>query len=351
MRVLSAADAIMPAFERTKLVLFTPFRVGRTWKLSATGYVSTGGTFFFPFTVLALYFLPLIRRSSPHWVPLAVVPAIVLLTALIWFLFVICSRLQFVFFDFVLNRSQFVSPEWRKYSIPARRFTRIKIAIGSTATILLGSLAAWSVLSQIAADKAGHPYLPGPLHSPFGFIALLFFVYGGLGLAMLIGSVINDFALPSVALENTSVSDAVSRVWQLTAQEPGQVALYALFKVILGFTVQMATSIAAEIVFFIFAGIIGAASVAVGWLLHAIGVPQIVLQGAGMFIMIAVYLFFVVYCMPMIAGISSTFLESYKLCFLGGRYPILGELMDRSTAPAPAEFWIQSAITPPPPLL
>ena len=38
MQILRASEAVSPAFARTRLLLFSPFRFGRTWKLCATAY-------------------------------------------------------------------------------------------------------------------------------------------------------------------------------------------------------------------------------------------------------------------------------------------------------------------------
>jgi len=62
MRLLSAAEAITPSIERTKAVLFQPFRKGRTWKLSATAYLGRASTIFLPFPLFYLFFLPAVHR-------------------------------------------------------------------------------------------------------------------------------------------------------------------------------------------------------------------------------------------------------------------------------------------------
>jgi hypothetical protein len=42
-------------------------------------------------------------------------------------------------------------------------------------------------------------------------------------------------------------------------------------------------------------------------------------------------MFLVFYLMLLAIGVVMTFLESYTLYFLGGRYPLVGDLLDRST--------------------
>ena len=73
MRILSATEAVSPAIARTKLVLFKPFRLGRSWKLAATGYLGGAATYFLPFPLIYLFFIPLARRlgasafCNPHY--------------------------------------------------------------------------------------------------------------------------------------------------------------------------------------------------------------------------------------------------------------------------------------------
>jgi len=74
----------------------------------------------------------------------------------------------------------------------------------------------------------------------------------------------------------------------------------------------------------------------VGFALHALGVSAFVLSALGMTVAIPLYLVLVFYGMFMAIGTVVTFLESYALYFLGGRYPMLGDLLDRSTPPPPA---------------
>jgi hypothetical protein len=55
-------------------------------------------------------------------------------------------------------------------------------------------------------------------------------------------------------------------------------------------------------------------------------------------------------------GTGLTFMESYALYFLGGRYPMLGYLLDRSTPPPPVysyspppSYYAPPVIPPPQP--
>jgi hypothetical protein len=128
MQIYSALDALSPAFSRTKLVLFSPFRLGRTWKLGASAYLSVAGTVFVPFPLLLFGFVPLLRQAS---VPAGVVPimtaAVIMATLVNLVVFYLCSRLRFAFFDIVLHRGAFVTPAWRKYGGASLRWALFNV--------------------------------------------------------------------------------------------------------------------------------------------------------------------------------------------------------------------------------
>jgi hypothetical protein len=341
MRILSAADAISPAFARTRLVLFFPFRWGRTWKLGATAYLATAGTFFLPFGLIYLGFIPMARRAGGNAAVVALVVALLLLTVLQLYFLYLFTRIRFAFFDIVLNRGSFVAPAWRKYGPPSYRWTLFKVLLGTLITAVFAfPLAAW--FRQIfTAMVSFQPGQQPPPQVVFSLLAGYFFVYFVLGLFFFITSLLSDFIVPSLALENTTLGEAFRRLGQLIRNEPGQFTLYALLKLVLAIAGYMGLFIGLEIVIFLVALIVGLIAFCIGYLLHSIGVPMLLLTVLGVALAVAVYLFFVVYVLILLFGILLTFLESYTLYFLGGRYPMLGDLLDHSTPLPPV-------VSPPP---
>ena len=335
MRILSASEAVSPAIARAKLILFKPFRLGRSWKFSATAYISTTGTFFFPFPLLFLFAIPSALHYEPKWLIWAIVPVVALLLALTLFLFVLCSRLQFPFMDIVMNRSVFVAPLWRQYGPQARRWTQAKIVIGTIISLVLavpfGALICVIVRGMGSHLAAHTPQQIPPFIAVFYLIFLL--VYSGLGLVMITMSLLNDFMLPVIALEDATVSDAWQWVVKFLRAEPGQTALYALLKIVLGFIVQMACAVIMELVLFLMVMFVAFLGLLFSLLLHAFHMPDVILQVLGMIAFACLYLGFIGYAAPFANGISMVFLEAYKLFFLGGRCPPLGDLLDRSTPP------------------
>lgn len=351
---LSAADCISPAISRIKLILFSPFMKGRTWKLSATGYLSTAGNLFLPFPLAYLIFLPLAYTLGK---PLAVVliSACAVLTALFLYLFVLFSRLQFAFFEVVLNREQFIAPLWRKHRSVYAAWTWIKVLAGLvTAAALALPIAALGrrfvpLFHSMASLKPGD--LP-PADFFILFYGGFFGVYAIFGLVFFLGSLGYDFLVPSLALESVPLSEAFRRFGRLVRAEPGQFALYCLLKIVLGFVGYMGLSIAFEIVLLVVVLIVGLVALLLGFLLHLAGVATGVLIGLAIAAGILLYFALFGYVMIIGTGVILTFFESYSLYFLAGRYPLLGDLLARSTPPPQPpplpQPWNPAYHTPPP---
>jgi hypothetical protein len=115
----------------------------------------------------------------------------------------------------------------------------------------------------------------------------------------------------------------------------------------------MGAVIAWEIVFLLASLIVGGVVVLIGFLLALVGVPKLLLTVVGVVLAIVWFIFATTYSMFLAIGPILTFLDAYAIYFLGGRYPMLGDLLDRSTPlplapppyPAPTAY---PAYTPPP---
>jgi hypothetical protein len=340
MRVLSAAEAITPSITRTKEVLFQPFRKGRTWKLSATAYLARISTIFLPLPLAYLFFLPTARRAGGPALAAALVGGLLLLTIFGVWIFHLCTRLSFAFFDIVLYRGQFVAPAWHKYGQQSRKWTAVKVLLGTVITIVFGAPIVTyfgSMFSVMSSVKPGQPLPPEVVATIF---AGYFFFYFGFGLFYFVSSLLGDFILPSLALENTTIAEAFRRFFELIRREPGQFALYALLKFALGIGIYIGVFIALEIIVILVTLILALIFGAIGFLLHLIGVPTAVLIGLAIFLGILWYLFIGFYAVILAMGGVLTFFEAYNLYFLGGRYPLLGNVLEPSqplypTAPPP----------------
>lgn len=338
MQILSALDAISPAFSRTKLVLFSPFRKGRTWKLAATAYLTIMSTIFVPYFLVGLFFIGMAKEAGGTSGVAILVSVCVIATMVYLLVFYLCSQLRFAFFDIVLNRGEFIAPVWRKYSVPAVKWTVCKVVLGTFATAVVAApMAAW--IRHMIPVFAALPIKPGQEQSPqfmeaiFSFYGAILIVEIGFGIFYLISSLLGDFIVPSLALEDTTLAEAFKRLGKLIRHEPGQFTLYAVLKVGLALAGWMAQTIAFYIVFLVVGLVVGLIAAIVGFALHALGVSTTVLFALGIALGVVVYLVLIFYVMFIAIGTVMTFLEAYSLYFLGGRYPMLGNLLDQSTPP------------------
>jgi hypothetical protein len=350
---LSAADCISPAISRTRLILFSPFMKGRTWKLSATGYLATAGNLFLPFPLAYLIFLPAAERAGKGFA-IALITACIIFTAVFLFLFVLFSRLQFAFFEVVLNREQFIAPLWRKHRNIYGAWTWAKVLAGLVITAAFAlPIAAFSrrLVSLFESMSSLKPGQMPPVDFLILFYGGFFGVYAICILLYFLGSLGYDFLVPSLALESVPLAEAFRRFGRLVRAEPGQFALYCLLKLGLGFVGYIALNFALEIIILLALAIVGAVALLLGLLLHLAGVATGVLIGLGIAIGGLVYLALFGYVAIIGFGILLTFFESYSLYFLAGRYPLLGDLLARSTPPAPMPPqapWTPPLYTPPP---
>jgi len=349
MQPLSATECISPAIARTKLVLFTPFRKGRTWKLSATAYLCRMGTMFFPFPLIYLVFLPAANRAGGRAGVIGLVAGLLVATALFCWIFHLCSRLQFAYFDIVINRGEFVASAWRKYGPQNLRWMGVKFLGGAAVSVACAVPVAAYVrqlipLFRAIATTPGQPPPPHFLATIFACYGLFFLVFGPF---FLISSLLADFVVPSLALEDTSLKEAFRRMFALIRQEPGEFALYTLLKVGLAVAFYTGAVFVWEIAFLLSTLIIGLVVVLCGFLLHLVGVPSVILTILGVLLLVAWYAFSLIYCMMLTIGPVLTFMDAFALYFLGGRYPMLGDLLDRSTPPPVYPYSAYPAYPPP----
>lgn len=341
MRILSATECISPAIERTKLILFSPFRKGRTWKLCATAYLTSAGSMFFPFPLIYLAFVPMAYRAGGWPAAIAVIAGVLVASGFFTWIFHLCSRLQFAYFDIVVNRGEFVAPAWRKYGRQALSWTGLKILFGAILTVICAApIVAYvrhliPIFRELPRVTPGQPPPPQFMAAIAGIYAGYFVVMFVVGIVYLVSAVLANFIVPSLALEDTGLKEAFRRMGELIRREPGEFTIFVLLKLGLGLAAYMGATILWEIVFLLVTLIFGVVVFIFGFLLHLAGVPIAVLTVLGIFLAIAWYLFAMVYALMLAIGPAWTFMDAFALYFLGGRYPMLGDLLDRSTPPPP----------------
>jgi hypothetical protein len=136
----------------------------------------------------------------------------------------------------------------------------------------------------------------------------------------------------------------------LIKAEPKQLIYFALFKVLLaivGAIVQQIATIVAELIVLIPYGLI----CFVGWiLLHSFGEVGKVLMTAGSVVLDLALIVAIFYFLILIQGCILTFFQAYGLYFLGGRYPLLGSMLEPPPPPELAPLPLLPDLPPAMPL-
>lgn len=346
MRPLGPTECISPAFARTKDLLTRPFRLSTYLKLAMLACFAevgsgscnfgspghNGGTHSLSPAVLAFFvaFAVLIGLA-------ALVIALVMLY--------LGSRLQLVLVDLIATRQQYVSPFWRKQGPATWRWIGLKLLffLVTVAVILIIAL-------PLIFYFLHHPFQG--LYSASRIVPILVLMLVALIAILLIAAVyllLRDFALPPMALENVTIGEAFRRACGIFEAEPGTVTGFLLLQMLLVFAFAIAAEILIAIVLLL--SLIPFALVGGGawFLLHHAGTAGTAIL-IGLAIVGGMIFLAWMFCVgSAILGPVYIFSQAYALYFLGGRYPLLGSLLEESE-PVPG-FAVPATILPPAPPL
>ena len=332
MKPLNAIDVITPAFTRTHQILFEPFRIGRSWKLSATQYLGMLGAFFVPIPLLFLL-LPNFNQM-PNVARPAITVLFVVATLIFFGLFYIGTRLQFVNFEMVVTRTTFIAPMWRRYSSRVWPVVAFKAILGTGLSLAMVPLLWTSVVSLFKITAAMSP-MPGQPPDPqafkamfpqmmgleFTFIAAFLFI-------KLFCSAIEDFVLPFYILEDMPLTAALARGGAVFAADPLHCILYLFLKCILaiiGFVIQYI----GMFILMIPLCLVGVVLVLIGGLAFgAMGAAGHVLAAAGAVLLYLLCMGAVFWYQLGSLGYLNMLLEAYGTYFLASRYPLLQSMLE-----------------------
>lgn len=335
MQTFSATQAISPAVERTKSLLFRPFEWGSFLKLcfiailtegSSGGFNagSPGGGHSAPHLHNAGFPSQFNQAFNPAWNP-AWIPAFVAIGAavlvLAFALFYLIVRLRFALFYCLIHQSRQIRPGWKLYRQQAFRYFLLSIGIGLAFLAIVAAVAVPFVVGfvRLFHNRQGDQASVGAI---FALILLLIPV---ILLVILAGIAVNvilrDFMLPHIALENATAAEAWAAVRVYIAQEKGPFLLYTVLRVLLPIAIFFATILALVIPVLVLAGIGGLAVTG----LHAIlGHVAAIVATIFCIAIVVAFIFFAGICLggPVCIGI-----RNYALVFYGGRYPVLGNIL------------------------
>jgi hypothetical protein len=333
MRPLSASECITPAIERTKSLLFRPFQWRAFLKLAAVAFFAEIGSGFSLGNSSRQGHLPGVSPAAQALIAIILLGIFLVAFVIGLVMLYIGSRLQLVTFHFVATRQTTIGPIWRRYSHLTWRWLGLKLLF-----FLVFVLALVVVLGPVIFSMFRHMPSDGtPLTAAFFshivlFVGIAFLAVLVIGAAYLL---LRDLALPFLALEDLPIPATLSRLRSLIAIEPGEVAIYILFRFLLGLVAAIAAEILillALIVSLIPLALIGG----VLWLaFHKAG-----LVGTAALIASAIVgaLVLLVWMACVIIGVVGTvfiFGQAFALYFLGGRYPLLGNILEPPLPPLP----------------
>jgi hypothetical protein len=350
MRILSATDAISPAWQHTRDLLLVP----RSWRL----FLKIGLVAFFARAggCNGNYSSPGVPSNHGHFPPhfpgsspvvsgldiAMIVFALLLLFLIGLAFFYLASRLQFVFFDVVLRRQTLIAPIWRRYAGITWPWIGLKIIFGLIVVAILTPLTLPLILYFIHhASTFDQPNIHnvGPMIAVFVIFFIAIFVVG-----LVVGTayrLLYDFGLPSMALEGTSLGETSKRVLRLFRAEPGQVLLYVLMHFVLTIAFGIVNAIIVVLSVIVASIPLGGIGVALYFALRHGAMASHVALGIGLTLLALIFLALFFALLLALVAWTNTFFQAYALYFLGGRYPLLGDLLEQH-APPPAAY-------PPPP--
>jgi len=339
MQVFSATQSISPAVERTKSLLFRPFRWRTFLKLCAAALFTEGYTGSFNYsnshrtshfqTASAhLHFTPAMAAVLVAVGLLALVLAVAILYLMV--------RLRFALFECLIRQSTLIKPGWSLYRAQARRFFLLCIAVGLVFVVVLIAVALPFVFGFLRLFRDYHS---GDHFPVAGFFSLLLPLIPLILLLLLAGIVIDivlrDFMLPHIALDNATVGQAWAAVRASLAHEKGEFLLYAVLRVFIPLFVCIAILVALIIPCAIVFGALALLMVGLGAAMtHAAGAEAVFFGFSagltGLVIMALALLVAISFFGPVCIS-----LRNYALVFYGGRYPALGgALWPQSPPPA-----------------
>lgn len=354
---LSATDAISPAWQHTRRLLLGPRDPRLFFKIAAVAFFAEmlGGTFSLSRSFNATHGGGGGTGASPALT--ATILGIILIAAVVGLVlgivfFYLSSRLQFTIFHIVLRSETTVAPIWRRYGAATWRWMGLKILLFLCAFACLAPILVPGVLYFISAigrqSNGDHSHIVGFILTGIFFV-VLFILFA---LALAVATVLlRDFGLPSMALEGTPLRETVRRVVALTRAETGQVALYVLLR----FCLAVAGGFISELILVILAIVVGAPLGGLGfglWAsLHTAGIAAHAGMIGGWVILALALLTALAICAISLFGYLFTFLQAYAIFFLGGRYPLMGQLLTEPPAPVlptvQPQPWTPAFHTPP----
>lgn len=236
------------AYEAMKRILFAPFDLAKWFVIGFAAFLSGawGGGFHFNFPRKGDWNLRwfssrhdiLPADSHAFWVvPLIVsLSCFILIVSLV--LMWVSARGRFVFTDCVVrNRAAIVVP-WKEYSREGNSFFLFSVIIGFVALVVVGILA---LSIGVPLGLFSHNKPAQGLHA-LGVVAMLFVALIGCAGAVFFAAV-THFMVPIMYRRRCLAREAFFDVMNLMLAQPGPIALYVLFGIVVMLALTIVTTI------------------------------------------------------------------------------------------------------------
>jgi hypothetical protein len=238
--------------------------------------------------------------------------------------------------ELVATRQTLVGGPWRRVSQSTWRWIGLKLVFFA-ATVVVFVVLALPVILYFVGRGVGFAGLQrfGDFFHLHLALVLLFFA-AALVVVLVVAvayTLLRDLALPSIALEDQSISESLRRLRYLIGTEPGAVAAFVLMRLLLVFVFGIMGEMCIVVAVLVSLIPFAIAGGALWFALHNAGAAGTVALIACAVLGGLVFLGWIVCLGIGVLGSIYTFSQAYALYFLGGRYPLLGDLLDRSTPP------------------
>lgn len=336
MQVLSAAQAISPAINRTRHLLFSPFKWTTFLKLCAVAVFTEGfgGNFSFSNpgqsnthttqTTVTSFSAP---SLTPGWV--ALILAAIAVSLLLGFLILyLITRLRFALFHCLVYQTKEIRPGWRLYREQANRFFLLNLAVGLIFLCCVVAAAAPFVVGIIRVVKASHAGAQLNLALLFSLALPLLAVALLVALAaVVVDIVLRDLMLPHYALEDATAREAWTVVRTQVMADKGSFLLYAVLRVLLPIAAMMGLVMVVAIPMLILFGLFAICFAG----LHPVFADTAGSLGAFR-LPLEILLIAIAAVIGLLAAVSfggplCIWVRSFALLFYGSRYPILGNVL------------------------
>ena len=243
-RTISVIDPISQAIDRTRDVLFHPFRIEKwlvlgfcAWlaQLGQGGSGSSAGNSSDGHHDVRHEFHHAWDWVMDHLVPVLLIGSIVfVVVVVIWLLFLwLSSRGKFMFLDGVVNNRGAVVEPWHRYRDRANSLFLFRFVIGLICGVFMLGL----VLTMLATVWL---WAEMRMAEPMLILSMIVIILVFIGIAFIMGLVglaIEDFLVPLMYLRDCNVGAAWRELSALLGARPGAFILYVLIRFIISFVV------------------------------------------------------------------------------------------------------------------